>query len=112
MKKEDIEKLKQKYGEVYEVTAPNVDRETGEEVIKGGKTEYVGYFRKADRNTLSYASRVSSGLQDPIKFNEALVRNTFIGGDDEIKQQDEFINAVAEQLQTTIKQVEAKLKKI
>lgn len=109
--KEKIEEWKKAYGEVYEITVTNEDQK-GEPIIPGGKKEYKSYHKKVGKKTLSLASQRSNGLSDPVKFNEAIVQNTFQEGDEEIKSVDEFINAAAEQLHEYIKQAEAKIKKL
>ena len=65
---EQIDAWKKQHGEIYAI---KVD----------GKTAYL---KKPDRKTLSFAS--VAGQKDPMKFNEIILENCFIGGDEEIKK--------------------------
>jgi len=109
--KEKIQEWKNAYGEAYEIIVTNED-EKGNPIIPEGKEEYKSYHMKIGKKTLSYAAQRSGGMNDPIKFNEAIVLNTFLEGDEEIKTTNEFINAAADQLQEFIHQAEARVKKL
>ena len=65
---EQIDAWKKQHGDIYAI---KVD----------GKTAYL---KKPDRKTLSFAS--VAGQKDPMKFNEIILENCFIGGDEEIKK--------------------------
>lgn len=71
---------------------------------------HVGYFKKPDRKTLSYATM--AGSKDPIKFNEALMNNCFIGGSDEIKSDDSLFFSASGKLAELIEIKEAELVKL
>lgn len=109
--KEQIQAWKDKHGTVVRIDVPNIT-DNGDEVIKDGKDTYSGIFKDVDRRMLSLASKKSSGLSDPIKFNETIVYGCFVDGDQELKSQDAFINAVSERLQERIKSVEAEIKEL
>lgn len=109
--KEQIAEWKKAYGDVYEISVPNLNHK-GQEVIPGGKKEYRAIFKKPGKQTVSYAIRNSGGMNDPIKFNESIVLMTFMEGDEEIKNHMPLFNAAADQLQDEIEQVEAKKKKL
>ncbi len=89
--------------------------EVTEKQIKDWKTKHgrvfkisieskTGYFKKPGRKDLSYAYAASNGGKDPIRFNEALLNNCFLGGDEELTKDDDFAmaagNKVAELIQT------------
>lgn len=92
--KEQIADWKKKYGDVFKIS---VD----------GK---VCYLHKPDRKTLSYASSV--GQKDPIKFNEIMIKNCWIAGDEEIKTDDSLFLAVSEKLADVVETKEAELEKL
>lgn len=91
---EQIQEWKAKYGDVYEIE------------IDGR----YAYLKTPDRKTLSYAS--SFATKDPIKFNETILNNCFIGGDEEIKKDDTLFLGVCEKLPELIQVKEATLKKL
>ena len=70
----------------------------------------VCYLKAPDRKTLSFASSV--GTKDPIKFNEILLKNCWLAGDDEIKTDDTYFMSAATQLSELIEIKEAKLEKL
>lgn len=109
--KEQIEKWKKAYGEVYKITVKNEDQ-NGVPIIPGGKEEYVSFHKKLGNRTLSFASKQAGGVDDPIKFNEIVVQNTFLEGDEEIKQVDELCNAAGNELQSYTKEAVAASEKL
>lgn len=92
--KEQIAEWKKKYGTVFQLS---VD----------GKTAYL---RKPDRKTLSYAS--TAGQTDPLKFNEVLLKGCWLGGDEEIRTEDDLFLAASGKLGELIQLKEAELKKL
>lgn len=68
---------------------------------------HIGYFKKPDRKTLGYASSV--GTKDPIKFNEVLMNNCFIGGSEAIKKDDDLFLSASAKLGDLISIKEAEL---
>lgn len=73
----------------------------------GGKT---GYLKKPDRAILSAAAVI--GKQDPMKYNEILLDNCWLGGDSEIKTDDALFLGVSAKLGELIEVKEADLKKL
>lgn len=69
---EQIEEWKKQHGKVYKY---DVD----------GK---VCYLRSVDRNT--YALAASKVTTSPAKFNEIVIENIWLGGDEDIKKQDSY----------------------
>jgi len=69
---EQIAELKAKHGQIF---AYDVD-------------DKVCYLRSVDRNTYSLAAaKVSTS---PAKFNEIVIQNIWLGGDEDIKNKDEY----------------------
>ena len=68
------------------------------------------YLRTPDRKTLSYASTLAT--KDPLKFNEVILNNCWLGGDEEIKTNDELLLAVSSKLPDLIQIKEATLEKL
>lgn len=89
-----IADLKAKHGEVFEINVGGV----------------IGYLKKPDRKTLSYASSVAS--KDPIKFNEILLNGCWLGGDERIKTDDNLFLSASQVLGTLVEVKEASLVKL
>ena len=68
------------------------------------------YLRTPDRKTLSYASTLAT--KDPLKFNEVILDKCWLGGDEEIKTNDELFLAVSSKLPDLIQIKEATLEKL
>ncbi len=80
---EELDRLKAKYGDIYEISVPLDDEE---------KELVVAYFRKPDRTTLGAA--LSQEERNPMKGKEILLRSTFVAGDKRILEDDDlFISA-------------------
>ena len=88
---EQIEGWKKKYGKVFGVKV-------------GG---HICYLKKPDRKVLGFAS--VAGKVDPLKFNEAILNNCFIGGSEEIKKDDDLFLGASSVLQDLIQVKEAEL---
>ncbi len=92
--KEQIEALKKKHGEIYEV---EVD-------------DKVCYLKKPSRKVLSLAA--VQGQRDPLKYNEVILANCWVDGDEEIKTDDACFLGVSGVLADLIEVKEASLKKL
>ena len=68
------------------------------------------YLRTPDRKTLSYASTLAT--KDPLRFNEVILENCWLGGDEEMKTNDELFLAVSSKLPDLIQIKEATLEKL
>ena len=90
---EQIAEWKKKYGEVSGI------------IIDG----HICYLRKVDRKTLSYAS--TAGAKDPLKFNEIILDNCWLGGSEEIKTNDTLFLSAGAKLAEFIEIKEAELVK-
>lgn len=91
---EKIETWKKKYGEIFLV---EVD----------GRSAYL---KKPDRKALGAAAVI--GKTDPMKYNEILLSNCWIEGDEEIKTDDALFLGVSAQLAELIEIKEATIKKL
>lgn len=70
----------------------------------------VCYLRRPNRKELSYAT--VAGKSDPMKFNEVILNQCWLGGDEEIKTDDSLFMGVATQLATLVEVKEAEIKKL
>ena len=91
---EQIEGWKKQYGMVFQVT---VD-------------DKIAYLRKPDRQIIAYGlTKVST---DPLGFNEVILKNCWIAGDEEIKTNDDYFMAVSAQLEQIMEVKTADIKKL
>ncbi|GGB83016.1 hypothetical protein GCM10007424_23800 [Flavobacterium suaedae] len=95
---EHIADWKAKHGDVYELKITDEDGQTKK-----------AYVKKPGRKTLSYAS--TSGQTDPMLFNEIVLKECFLGGDDVLTDDDDFL-AASSQIGELIKFKEAELVKL
>ncbi len=91
---EQILRWKGQYKDVYQI-------EVGDSVC---------YLRKPDRATMKAVA--SLGTNDPIRSNEVLLENCWIGGDESIKTDDDKFFGVSSQLANLIEIKQAELKKL
>lgn len=73
-----LNKWKSQYGEVKLISVPLDDE---------GKNHAHGYFRKPDLDIIAAASKFAQ--DEPFKSGNVLFENCFLGGDPEIKNDDE-----------------------
>ena len=92
--KEQIQEWKKQYKDVFVIS------------VEDKKV----YLRTPDRKTLSYASTLAT--KDPLRFNEVILENCWLGGDEEIKTNDELFLAVSSKLPDLIQIKEATLEKL
>lgn len=71
---------------------------------------HICYLRKPDRKILSYAAPI--GAKDPIKFNEILLANCWLGGSEEIKTSDDLFLGASAKVADLIEVKEAELVKL
>ena len=93
--KEQIAEWKAKNGEVfcYETT--------------DGKK---GYLKRPDRRALSYSAVL--GKDDPMKYNEAMLKACWLGGDSEIQTEDRYFLGISGILADLIEIKTGELKKL
>ncbi|WP_395974271.1 hypothetical protein [Chryseobacterium cucumeris] len=76
-------------------------------IIIDGK---IAFLKKPDRRTLGFAS--TAGQKDPMKFNEIILENCFLGGDEDIKNDDSLFLAASAKIVELIEVKEAELLKL
>lgn len=91
---EQIEAWKRKHGEVFAVTVG----------------DSVCYLKKPSRKALGYASFASKN--NPLNFNEVILNDCWLGGDESIKTDDAKFLGVSAVLTELIEVKEAELKKL
>ena len=92
--KADIDAWKKKHGDIFRLKVE----------------DKVCYLRTPDRKTMSFAASVAT--KDPLKFNEILLSNCWLGGDEEIKTQDDLFLAASSKIAEIIQIKEAGLEKL
>ena len=92
--KEQIQEWKQQYKDIFVISVE----------------DKKAYLRTPDRKTLSYASTLAT--KDPLRFNEVILGNCWLGGDEEIKTDDSLFLAVSSKLPDLIQIKEATLEKL
>lgn len=69
-------------------------------------------LKNPDRAVLGYASKIQADSGDPMKFNEALLENCWVAGDEEIKTDDAYFFAASGQLDKLLSFKVAELKEV
>lgn len=92
--KEQIEGWRQQFGELFQI-----DIEDKRCILK-----------KPARKTLSFATSVAT--KDPIKFNEILLKDCWVAGDEEIKTNDKYFLAASAKLSEVLEVAEASIVKL
>lgn len=90
---EQINSWKGKHGDVFKVD------------IEG----YTAYLKKPDRKTLGYVATLAN---NPIKANETLLENCWLGGDSIIKSNDELFLGVSSKLAEIVQVKQAEIVKL
>jgi hypothetical protein len=70
----------------------------------------VCYLKRPDRKTLSAADAI--GSSDPMRYNEIILENCWIGGDTEIKTNDNYFLEVIQILDELVNFGRAEIKKL
>lgn len=91
---ETIKEWKAKYGDVYKIIVE----------------DKVCYLKAPDRKIMSLATTM--GANEPIKFNEMVINQCWLDGDDEIKTNDAYFFGVSAQLEGIIEVKAATLEKL
>ncbi|MCM1035538.1 MAG: hypothetical protein NC038_05520 [Paludibacter sp.] len=97
--KEQIAEWKAKYGQVSRITVK--DPENGDKVC---------YLKLPSRKALGYATQAAK--DNPMKFNEVILQDCWLGGDDEIKTNDTLFLSVSSKIAELIEVKEAELEKL
>lgn len=90
----EIDEWKKRHGDIYAIKVDG----------------HVCYLRKPTRRDLSFAS--SAGKKDPLKFNETLLRNCWLGGSEAIRRDDDKFMGASGVLDKIIPDAEAELEKL
>ncbi len=90
---EQIEGWKKKHGDVFLVEVENS----------------VCYLKKPDRKTMSYVGTLAN---NPVRANEALLENCWLGGDDSVKTDDAKFLGISAKLNEIIQVKEAEITKL
>ncbi len=92
---EQINEWKEKYGDVFKI-----EFEDGKEA----------FLRQPDRKTLSFA--MTKMQTNPLGFAETILNQCFLGGDEEVKTNDNYFFGAASQLEGLMEVKNAALKKL
>lgn len=90
----EIAELKAKHGDIFKLTV-------------GDK---CAIMKTPDRKILSFATK--SAEKDPLAFNEALLKNCFVAGDTEIRDDDAYFLGASQKLSDLVQIKESSLVKL
>ena len=96
---EQIREWKSQYGEIFALSTDD----------EQGRTR-ICYLRAPRRKDISAAS--VAGRVDPLKFNETILRQCWLGGDTDIRTDDKLFLSVSGKLADIIEVGEAQLEKL
>nr|DAV05767.1 MAG TPA: hypothetical protein [Caudoviricetes sp.] len=91
-KQEQIDAWKKEHGDIYLITVEDKSC----------------VLRKPTRQELSFVS----GITDPMQFTETLLKQLWLGGDEDMQERDEYFLAISSKLDTVLKLKEAEVKKL
>lgn len=91
---EQVQDWKAKHGDVFRIKV----------------LDSVCYLRKPSRKALGYAS--VAGKDNPLRFNEVILNDCWLGGDEEIKTNDTLFLSVSAKIAELIQVEEAELEKL
>jgi hypothetical protein len=94
--KEQIKEWKAKYGDLY--------------CVRFTTDDAACYLKTPSRKAISYASAV--GQKDAMKFNEIILNDSWIAGDEKIISDDSLFISIAPKLAELINIKEAELEKL
>jgi hypothetical protein len=100
MNEAQIKSWKAKHGEVYAISVAD----------EATEKEYTGYFKKPDLKIIAASAKFTT--EDPVKAGIVLMENCWLGGDEELKNNDEMKMGVIQQLSTLFKVKQATIKKL
>lgn len=90
---EQVSDWKKKHGDIFKVE------------VDGS----VCYLKKPDRKTMSYVATLGS---NPVRANEALLENCWLGGDESVKTNDEKFFGVSAKLAEIVQIKDAEITKL
>ncbi len=91
---EQIQEWKQKHTDVFALKTSNS----------------IAYVKRPGRHELSHATAI--GANDPMKFNETILADCWLGGDETVKTDDQKFLAVSAKLDSIIEIAEAEVEKL
>ena len=96
----------------YAATAEEIAqwKKEHDEIFMAEVDGYRCYLKRPNRKTLSAAAVV--GAKDPLKYNEIVLKNCWLGGDEEIQTDDKLFLGISGQLGEIIEVAEATIKKL
>lgn len=94
-----IAELKQQHGDIFAVKVTDTEGDI-----------HVAYLRKPKRRDLSAAS--VAGSKDPLKFNETILRQCWLAGDEAIRTDDYLFLAASGVISDIVEVGEAELEKL
>jgi hypothetical protein len=89
---------KQKFGKVFQI-----------DVSVSGVSK-TGYYKKPDRKIMGAALKF--GQNDPMKFNETLATNCWLGGDAEMQTNDDYFLSACQKFGELVQVGEASIKEL
>ena len=92
--KEQIKEWKEKHGQISRITVE----------------DKACYLKTPSRKVLGYASM--AGKENPLKFNEEILRDCWLAGDEEIRTDDTLFLSICPKLAELIEVKEAELEKL
>ncbi len=92
--KQQIAEWKAKHGRVFRIQVE----------------DYACYLKTPSRKTLGYAA--VAGKENPLKFNEVVLRDCWLAGDEDIRADDSLFLSVAPKLSDIIEVKEAELEEL
>lgn len=91
-KKEDIEAWKKQHGDLFLITVEDKDC----------------ILRKPTRKDYSYVS----AIKDPIKMTEMMVKQVWVAGDEELRDNDDYFLALMPRMEEVMKVKDSEVKKL
>ncbi|MDR2147722.1 MAG: hypothetical protein LBE91_14810 [Tannerella sp.] len=79
------------------------------DIFKAEVGDSVCYLKKPDRKTMSYVATLGN---NPVRANEALLQNCWLGGDESIKTDDDKFFGVSAKLNEIVEIREAEISKL
>ena len=81
--KEQIDAWKKEHGEIFRIVIASANK--------------ACYLKKPDRKTLGFAGVAAK--ENPMKFPETILKNCWLGGDEEIKTDDDLFLSIVPDLE-------------
>lgn len=85
-------------------------KEQFQDVFKVKVEDKEAYFRPPTRKAYSYASQV--GTKDPMKFNEMILKDCFLGGDDDLINNERYLLTMGQHVVVFLNIMESSLEKL